>query len=66
MEEAIEKFLILAKGQKARALETIIDQVLSDSQIFVFAEFIDLVSEQKVSNYINLNNYRSTHKLAKL
>ena len=63
MEEAIEKFLILAKGQKARALETIIDQVLSDSQIFVFAEFIDLVAEQKVI-VTNLNSFRLNRKLA--
>ena len=64
MEEAIEKFLILAKGQKARALETIIDQVLSDSQIFVFAEFIDLVNEQKVIDR-NFNSFRLNRKSAK-
>ena len=64
MEEAIEKFLILAKGQKARALETIIDQVLSDSQIFVFAEFIDLVNEQKVI-VRNFNSFRLNRKSAK-
>ena len=63
MEEAIEKFLILAKGQRARALETIIDQVLSDSQIFVFAEFIDLVAEQKVI-VTNFNSFRLNRKLA--
>ena len=45
MEEAIERFLILAKGQKAKNLETIIEKVLSDPQIFVFSEFIDLVNE---------------------
>lgn len=49
MEEAIERFLILAKGQKAKNLETIIEKVLSDPQIFVFSEFIDLVNEQAVS-----------------
>ena len=64
MEEAIEKFLILAEGQKARALETIIDQVLSDSQIFVFAEFIDLVNEQKVIDR-NFNSFRLNRKSAK-
>ena len=64
MEEAIEKFLILAKGQKARALETIIDQVLSDSQIFVFAEFVDLVNEQKVivRNFISFRLNRKSAK----
>ena len=50
MEEAIERFLILAKGQKAKNLETIIDKVLSDPNIFVFSEFIDLVKEQQVKN----------------
>ena len=64
MEEAIEKFLILAKCQKARALETIIDQVLSDSQIFVFAEFIDLVNEQKVI-VSNFDSFRLNRKSAK-
>lgn len=36
----IEQFLILAKGQKAKALETIIDQILSHPSIYVFGEFL--------------------------
>ena len=50
MEEAIERFLILAKGQKGKNLETVIEKVLSDPLIFVFGEFIDLVREQQVRN----------------
>ena len=48
MEEAIERFLILGKGQKGKNLETVIEKVLADPNIFVFAEFIDLVCEQQV------------------
>ncbi|CDW71884.1 cop9 signalosome complex subunit 7b [Stylonychia lemnae] len=36
----IEQFLILAKGQKSKALETIIDQILSHGLIYVFGEFL--------------------------
>ena len=36
----IEEMLTLAKGQKARALETIIEQILSNPLIFVFGEFL--------------------------
>lgn len=38
----IEQFLILAKNQKSKALETIIEQVLSHPNIFVFGEFLTL------------------------
>ncbi len=53
--------MILAKGQKAKNLETIIEKVLSDPQIFVFSEFIDLVNEQAVS-FFNELNFRLTQK----
>jgi len=36
----IEEMLTLAKGQKAKALEHIIDQILSNPLIFVFGEFL--------------------------
>ena len=32
--------LILIKGQKGRAVETIIDQIISNPMIFVFGEFL--------------------------
>jgi hypothetical protein len=38
----IEQYLILAKNQKAKALETIIDQILTHQGIFVFGEFLSL------------------------
>ena len=40
--EKIEAMLIMAKNQTGRALEDIIDRVLTQPQIFVFGEFIDL------------------------
>ena len=43
MEVEIEKFLILARGQGSKALEDIIDKVLSSQQIYVFREFIDII-----------------------
>ena len=49
MEVEIEKFLILAKGQGAKALEDVIDKVFQNPQIFVFGEFIDLTKKTPVS-----------------
>jgi COP9 signalosome complex subunit 7 len=45
----IEQFMILAKNQKSKALETIIEQVLSHANIFVFGEFLNLPNVQDVS-----------------
>ena len=45
----IEEFLTLAKGQKAKALETIVDQILSNPLIFVFGEFLTQTNFQEVS-----------------
>ena len=42
MAEHIEAHLILAKGQSAKALERVIDTVLTHPHIFVFGEFLDL------------------------
>lgn len=36
----IEEFLTLAKGQRAKALETLIEQILANPHIFVFGEFL--------------------------
>eukprot|EP00347_Sterkiella_histriomuscorum_P022223 403331239 len=44
----IEQFLILAKGQKSKALETIIDQILSHQHVFVFGEFLSLPNIQEM------------------
>ena len=49
MSQHIEKFLIIAKNQKGKAIETIIEQVLSDPHIYVFGEFISLPTVQDVS-----------------
>lgn len=40
--EKIEAMLIMAKDKTGRALEDIIDRVLTQAEIFVFGEFIDL------------------------
>lgn len=56
MEVEIEKFLILAKGQGAKALEDVIDKVLQNPQIFVFAEFIDLTKKTPVSLLPKVNS----------
>ena len=45
----IEEFLHLSKGQKAKALETIIEQILSNASIYVFGEFLALPNIQEVS-----------------
>jgi len=44
----IEEFLTLAKGQKAKAVETIIEQILSNPLIFVFGEFLAQSNFQEV------------------
>lgn len=49
----IEQFMILAKNQKAKALETIIEQVLSHANIFVFGEFLHLPNVQEVTNHFD-------------
>ncbi len=36
----LEQYIILAKNQKSKALETLIEKVLADANIFVFSEFI--------------------------
>ena len=42
MSDYIEAHLILAKGQNAKALEHVIDTVLSHPNIYVFGEFLAL------------------------
>ncbi len=54
MEDAIQQFLIVAKGQQGKALEAIIDQVLAHPLIFVFAEFISLCKPHQVSAFFTL------------
>ncbi len=44
----IEEFLTLSKGQKSKALETIIEQILSNPLIFVFGEFLAQTNFQEV------------------
>lgn len=45
-----EQFVLLAKGQKGRACEALIQQVLNNRKIFVFGELLALKSVQDVSN----------------
>lgn len=45
----IEEFLTLAKGQKAKALETLIEQILSNPLIYVFGEFLSQPNFQEVN-----------------
>jgi len=49
--DKIEAMLIMAKDKTGRALEDIIERVLSQPEIFVFGEFIDLPNVQQVSLY---------------
>jgi hypothetical protein len=44
----IEEFLTLAKGSKAKALETIIEQILSNPLVYVFGEFLSQPNFQEV------------------
>lgn len=46
MNDKIEAYLLMAKGKSGRALEEIIDRVLSQAEIFVFGEFLELPSVQ--------------------
>jgi hypothetical protein len=50
----IEEMLTLSKGQKARALETIIEQILSNPLIFVFGEFLSQQNFIEVSLFFHL------------
>ena len=47
--DKIEAMLIMAKDKSGRALEEIVDKVLSMPEIFVFGEFIELPNVQQVS-----------------
>ena len=44
----IEEFLTLAKNQKAKALETLIEKVLSNPLIYVFGEFLSQPNFQEL------------------
>ena len=44
----VEEMLTLAKGQKSKALETIIEQILSNAVIFSFGEFLSQANFQEV------------------
>ena len=48
--EKIEGMLIMAKDKTGRALEDIIDRVLTQPQIFVFGEFLDLPNVQQLGS----------------
>ena len=47
--DKIEAMLIMAKDKTGRALEEIIDRVLTTPEIFVFGEFLDMPNVQQVS-----------------
>ena len=51
MNDKIEAMIIMAKGKTGRALEDVIDRILSQPEIFVFGEFIEMENVQQVSNY---------------
>ena len=51
MNDKIEAMIIMAKGKTGRALEDVIDRILSQPEIFVFGEFIEMANVQQVSNY---------------
>ena len=55
--EKIEALLIMAKDKTGRALEEIIDRVLSQPEIFVFGEFIELPNVQQVSSSLRLSEH---------
>ena len=52
--DKIEAMLIMAKDKTGRALEDVIERVLSQPEIFVFGEFIDLPNVQQVSRCFSL------------
>ena len=45
----LEQFVILAKGQKGRAMEALIRQVMSNKKIYVFGDLLELPSVQGLS-----------------
>ena len=47
--------LIMARGKSGRSLEDIIERVLSQPEIFVFGEFIELENVQAVSTFGKTN-----------
>ena len=49
MADKIQAMLLMAKDKSGRALEEIIDRVLSQPEIFVFGEFLELPNIQQVS-----------------
>ena len=51
MNDKIEAMIIMAKGKSGRALEDVIDRVLSQPEIFVFGEFIEMPNVQQVRNH---------------
>lgn len=46
MNNKIDAYLLMAKDKTGRALEEIIDRVLSQAEIFVFGEFLELPNIQ--------------------
>jgi hypothetical protein len=60
MEHEAEQLLILAKSQKKKALELIIEKVLSEPTIFKFSEFLDI---ENVQNLGSKNKALKTLKL---
>ena len=60
MNDKIEAMIIMAKGKTGRALEDVIDRILSQPEIFVFGEFIEMPNVQQVRNnwtltYVNFS-----------
>ena len=55
-----EQLLVLARSQKSKALEIIIDKVLGHPSIFKFAEFLDI---ENVQNLGEDNKHLCTLKL---
>ena len=53
MNDKIEAMIIMAKGKTGRALEDVIDRILSQPEIFVFGEFIEMPNVQQVRNHLN-------------
>ena len=51
--DKIEAMLIMAKDKTGRALEEIIDRVLTTPEIFVFGEFLDMPNIQQVSTWLS-------------
>jgi hypothetical protein len=51
----VEEMLILIKGQKPKAVETIIEQIISNPMIFVFGEFLSQPNVIEVSYFSRIN-----------